>query len=65
MEYAKKKSEKCKKKHCSYNVKMRKIQNVYAKKCETMVNYTSGKIHAENFQEICEKKNAKMQKNIV
>ena len=36
-------------KHCSYNVKMQKIQNVYAKKCKTMVNYTSGKIIAENF----------------
>ena len=27
-----KKSEKCKKKHCFYNVKKRNIQNVYAKK---------------------------------
>ena len=36
-------------KRCVFNVKMRKIKNGYAKKCEKIVNYTSGKILAENF----------------
>ena len=38
-----------KKKTLFFNVKMRKIKNGYAKKCEKIVNYTSGKILAENF----------------